>query len=409
MRLQIFVIFNLLELFDSQRQWIFLHYHKTGAVLSETIAREISRKRFLFFEDPNKRMDFHPSLEAEVVLSHAGNFLFDWLEIFSSNYRVIHFVRDPYQMILSGLLYHSQIPPAEGWLLSNSINPCSCDEKGILRFAEALLTYHTSLSRTLLLKSLEQIVLLCHEIHHSSTIKYGSNYHIILSTLFSEDPVQAIRLEACRSILSKFSGSGGDLLRMTANSVHENQALDFRNLKSISKRIFLSQFSLENRSKYREAATEIFQFLLTPSATDQDFWKDKLNLSEAIHLSEIASFYNSSLAFKRKVRKKNGHRRRLPAALSRFRSPNQQIKPILSQQAVRPYRPPSESFLQAHITKGRLSEAKRNDLLRELRDDPVLGPFLNLAQLILSEPHPQNSTSVSLRKALSQFQDQHAE
>jgi hypothetical protein len=223
------------------------------------------------------------------------------------------------------------------------------------------------------------------------------------------NPFEAIRLEACRSILSKFPGSSGDLLRMAANAVRENQATTAQSLPSPSKRIFLSDLPLENRSQSHQTIADMFQFLLEPSAAArQDFWTEKLTLSEAIKIGIAASVLNSSLAPATKVSKKKGHRRQLPAVVSKFRLSKGRVEPVISRQETKPYTPPSETYLQAHITKGRLSEEKRVALLRELRKDPLLAPLLNLAKAILEEPQPHNSSSPSLAKTLSRFQNRDA-
>jgi hypothetical protein len=400
---------------SEQQRWIFLHYHKTGAVLSEAISREISRNRFIFYEDQAKRMDFRPSLEANIVLSHAGNFFFNWTAVFSSNSRVIHFVRDPYQMIISGLLYHSQSPPAEGWLLSASIHPCVSDENQVMRLIDVLLTYHQSLSKKRLLDSLKQASSLCHEVYRKSTNQYGVyNYHKVLSSLYAEDRHQAICLEACRTLLSQFSGAGGDLLRMAANAVLEGQATHLDPM--ISKRVFLSEFPLGNRSKCHQTISEIFQFLMTPSGSGQDFWWEKLSISQAIRIALSASYVDTpppvvanSLTSTRKQAKakmltRRAHRGLMAPkrpAVSRFRLTQGKLRPVIIYQDQSSYQPPSPATLQQHITQGRISEGMRNELLKELVSHPVLSPLLNLVHVILSRPLPYKSSSPEIETLLS--------
>jgi hypothetical protein len=101
-------------------KWLFLHYHKTGAFVSEAISKSVSVDKFMFKEGKSKRLDFSPTNTANVVLSHAGNVLFNWTTTLITSkfqYRKIHFVRDPHDMIISGMLYHSQRPPPERKLL----------------------------------------------------------------------------------------------------------------------------------------------------------------------------------------------------------------------------------------------------------------------------------------------------
>jgi hypothetical protein len=414
----LFFLFTFSFVKSQQQQWIFLHYHKTGAVLSEAISREISRNRFIFYEDQAKRRDFHPNLEgANIVLSHAGNFLFNWTEVFSSNYRVIHFVRDPYQMVLSGLLYHSQSPPAEGWLLSTSINPCDFDETQVMRFLDVLLTYHHRLSKERLLDLIEQTISLCHEIYQKSTIEYGvSNYHKVLSSLYVNNQHQAICLEACRSLLSQFSGAGGDLLRMAANAVLEGQSSQLSPV--VSKRVFLSEFPLGNRSKCHQTISEIFQFLMTPSGSGDDFWMGRLPFSQAIRVALSASYVDTAsptianplaLTTKRKGKSKKSpqrvpHTRLLSGkrpAVSRFRLIQGKLKPVILPQDQSSYQLPSPLTLQQHITQGRISAEKKKGLMKQLHSHPILSPLLNLVSVILSRPQPYKSSSPEIETLLS--------
>lgn len=97
-------------------KWLFLHYHKTGALLSEAISKSVSVDKFLYKDDKSKRLDFSTVNTANVILSHGGNFLFNWTTTLVTSkfqYRVIHFVREPHDMVISGMLYHSQRPPPE--------------------------------------------------------------------------------------------------------------------------------------------------------------------------------------------------------------------------------------------------------------------------------------------------------
>ena len=96
--------------------WLFLHYHKTGAFLSEAIAKSVSVDKFTYKSDNSKRIGFNTLNTANVIHSHAGNLLFNWSTSLITpkyQYRVIHFVRDPYDMTLSAFLYHSQHPAPE--------------------------------------------------------------------------------------------------------------------------------------------------------------------------------------------------------------------------------------------------------------------------------------------------------
>lgn len=398
---------NSLGLIDCQQQWIFLHYHKTGAVLSEAISREISRNRFTYYEDNYKRMDFSMNTNANVVLSHAGNFLFNWTETFSPSHRVIHFVRNPYHMIISGLLYHSQSPPPEGWLLSPSVNPCACDEFYVEKFIETISSYHSRLSRSALGQRIEQTVALCRDIYNKAILKYGVvTYNKVAINLFKDDQFQAVRLEACRALLSKFPGSGGDTLRMAANSVRENQASLLNPM--ISKRVFLSDFPLGDRKKCQQTLSDLFSFLLTPSLSGKDFWTERLTISQAVEIGLNASYIDNSIYLtKTTVPTKKVHSSRQLVSkpqISRFRLSGGKIKPIIrSQDQPSSGHAPSVSFVRRHITQGILSQQQRNELIMDLQNNSILSPLLNLVQLILTNPQPYKSTSIDVESLLSSY------
>ena len=57
--------------------------------------------------------------------------------------KFIHFVRDPYDLILSAYLYHSQDPPdhREDFLKRRRYHPCESDNDGLERFAFAIAKY----------------------------------------------------------------------------------------------------------------------------------------------------------------------------------------------------------------------------------------------------------------------------
>lgn len=448
-----------------QNQWIFLHYHKTGAVLSEEIARAISNNRFIFQEDPAKRRNFKPHQTSEILISHAGNLLFNWTHSFNSvsnsyQYRIVHFVRDPYDMILSGLLYHAQNPPPEHWLVSDSLHPCMIDENQIIQFISIISTYHSSISKTKLLQSIEKIVHLCNDIYGYYAIHYGlPNYHRTLSKLLNDQlSYKALQLEACRSIISKFLGAGGDILRMAANSVREGQAM--YESPNLSKRIFLSEFSPGNKTQLLNTLTQLFQFLLTPSSSGNDFWKDKITLQEAINIGFTASYidtiiHSETILSTQNLKRIKKSKRLLSSSFSQNIIPqptfsqlnwmhscnlnSNHVNDNLSQNRIlsllqkeekstaqlsktKKYQlhdarniptiktskqmPQRQSIHRNnHITQGIWSRNRRKDILCLLANDPILSPILNLVHIILQNPLSFNSTSSSITTLISEFSE----
>lgn len=98
---------------DSDNQtklhWVLLHYHKTGHDLSVYFGSDIFKnytcskltERFRIIEHSDHSLnDFRLN---DIVVMHTGNY--DWNAIFHAKdhfYKVVHFVRDPFDIILSG-------------------------------------------------------------------------------------------------------------------------------------------------------------------------------------------------------------------------------------------------------------------------------------------------------------------
>ncbi len=328
--------------------------------------------------------------------------------------KVVHFVRDPYDMALSGMLYHSQQPAPEGWLTS-TLNPCTSNESDIEKFVTVLATYHAGLSKTAILHSIGKIRNLCHEIYQEISLESQiPSYHKALTLLMNhQQEYKALQLETCRSILSKFPGAGGDILRMTANAVREGQT-QASNLQ-VSTRVFLSKFSLGNKTQCLNTVTDIFRFLLTPSPTGADFWQNKISLEQAIEIAFRASFIDQSFQHPsnqlRKVRFLLSNRNARPVpSRSQFKAPQlprsyrPQSLPNRSHSSLNPV--PSAPYHQNnHITQGSWTTERRNQLLLRLHQDPLLSPILNLAQLILAHPLAINSTTSKILTIVPELQN----
>ena len=126
-----------------KRQWIFIHYHKTGHDLVNSVVDiftgQVKASKYV----PQKKRinilgqikDFHQ----DIVVLHAPDMLFDWNLIFQSKERdprIVHFVREPYDMVMSGYLYHSQnpSPSSESWERTLHFHPCSNSSPEYLNF-----------------------------------------------------------------------------------------------------------------------------------------------------------------------------------------------------------------------------------------------------------------------------------
>ena len=100
-------------------RWVFINYHKSGTVFSETLIQIISTltKCRVKILRAHRNLDFNGTkfIEecADICTIHAPNMNLNWSTVFKQDnkyvWRVVHLLRDPYDMILSGFLYHSQV------------------------------------------------------------------------------------------------------------------------------------------------------------------------------------------------------------------------------------------------------------------------------------------------------------
>lgn len=191
---------------------IILHYHKTGNFLSRTLTTPFSAKNIsVHVDNVHKRKSFDPSYftktSAEkvhpVTISRAGNFFFPWNDVLANNdqvqYRVAHMVRDPYDMVLSGFLYHSQQVMPEGWLGRN-INPCVSNKQDMTQYLSIISKHPNGPSLETLQRYVQQVTTACQLIHREYST---DNYHRTLRSMLRRGRGDAaLRMEAARAILS---------------------------------------------------------------------------------------------------------------------------------------------------------------------------------------------------------------
>jgi hypothetical protein len=194
-------------------------------------------------------------MQSDICLITANDMQFTWNEILDPNVRIIHFVREPFDMVVSGYLYHSQSPPpeSEGWLQDMDFDPCAINEQKV--FNDYSSTIGTFLGDTDKFRDqVRAAVSLCKQLRD----KYGGgkfNSLLRFSARNGEDPndeFDGFRLEALRALLSN---RGGDILRMGANAVYESQGRR-------SKRMFLSAFPMGDKDAYRASIAEAYRYLM---------------------------------------------------------------------------------------------------------------------------------------------------
>jgi hypothetical protein len=272
---------------------------------------------------------------ADVIPLAGVDMGFNWTSTFAQYSthinRVLHFVRNPFDMVVSGYLYHSQIPPpaVERWITRPGF--CICDynhDVFMNSYAQKLggLRGGGANGTETVRKMFQSAVSLCKTL----IVKYnGSIYSEMLSTArLSTDPLEALRLEALRSLLHS---EGGDVVRMGVNALHEDRVM--------SRRVFTSQFPIGDRQTFLRTAEEVFSFLMPPreeKLIPVPFWTC-ISRSTVVKRVEQRAFVEEVPDVKH-----------------------------------------STAGETMHITAGMVSNTTRQGYLQALRDDPVIGPLLVL-------------------------------
>lgn len=248
-----------------------------------------------------------------------------------SNFRILHFVRDPFDMVVSGYLYHAQTPPPppERWLVDRTFSPCKThNDDFLVGYLEKLGAFTGN--RTYVNSLLTKTKKLCTALE----TKYRSksvDYNVMLNVAKEVDVMEAIKIEAVRAILSK---DGGDALRMAVNSLWESESAH-----GISMRVFMSDFPIGDKPKFTNTTTNIFKFLMAPVDSD----KDTPPFYECVPLKEAVS-------------------RAVEAAFVEKAVDN------------------STSSSAVHVTSGFISKEEREQIITKLKADEVLGPLLTIIQ-----------------------------
>ncbi|RYH27770.1 hypothetical protein EON65_13230 [archaeon] len=124
--------------------WLFYHYHKTGHDFLIQLGSHLSYHHRISFHEPDMRRRHNMTqffsiikpniVQTDMVSIVPGMFTMSWSnslqQAFPGNiFRIVHFLRDPYEMILSGYRFHSQQVPPERWLSYPAFD--FCDTRGL--------------------------------------------------------------------------------------------------------------------------------------------------------------------------------------------------------------------------------------------------------------------------------------
>eukprot|EP01031_Cornospumella_fuschlensis_P027963 gene27963-33766_t len=298
--------------------WLFFHYHKTGHDFIALLGKILSANFRLTYLDVEQRRVHNFTLfltvnqksiaNADIVSIVPGMFTGEWSAAFRQvfpehQFRVVHLVREPAEMILSGYRFHSQQVPPERWLAYPGFD--FCDVHGLSgRFWSALVSKQQQFPSGLRgwLQALEEACRQAraqygaeasfHEMlqlavrtregsatavvppfhftpedlrkiaaegtlyHRYNASEYSSAIAINASKAFYEhnfglsaDRYPAVRLEAWRCLYT-------DLLNMALSSSSADPAL--------VEQIYLDDLDLYNQTRFAETAVGMFSHLLAP-------------------------------------------------------------------------------------------------------------------------------------------------
>lgn len=318
--------------------YAFIHYHKTGHDLSKKLASAIEHASCVKDSvdgSPYKRKNIYShatELKVDSInIFPAPDAVFDWKR-FGLNTKIVHFVRDPTDVVLSGYLYHSQVPPpsSEHWLVDSDLDLCQLNPAN-QKYIDAIGRFAAGTIKA----DIDALVVKVHNLCREMYDKYKGP--TIFDTIKRADAngtniYEGMKLEAVRSLTSV---NYGDLMRMTANAVSEAQAP-----ANMTYRIYMSEVAEGEEATFRYTVTKLLRFL--NSVTSEG--KACIDEDAALQLAVDAAFVDAGRAHK------SGEAGAVKAS---------------------------------HVTAGFLSPAMHEYYKQRLLRDPVLGPLLHILHLVL--------------------------
>jgi len=207
-------------------------------------------------------------------------------------------------------------------------------------------------------KLIHSVINVCHQLNSTYG---GGKFNIMLKKAKvltgngTFDMYDGVRLEAARSILYY---KGGHVLLMGVNALFEANA-------TISKRVFLSDFPMSNRTKYRESVSSLFSYLMKPPS----ICSNKTNCSEVnVGLPFWSCLSNNNSATNIAVREA-------------FKYGGKQAHVNGNGKVVQGV---------THVTSDLMSSEERSLYRARLKDDPVFGELLHIVALALRSKPSSN-------------------
>jgi hypothetical protein len=352
--------------------WLILQYHKTGYMLSRSIFRPLATeldvtisynavpcRRLWRFEDFDGEV---PYFLLGIHLQEAAEMHFKWKDfIHSHKPKIVHFVRDPYEFLISSYLYHSQSdPPSNELILNQPFNPCLHSEEMFDMYYAELSYFNEDVDS--LKSSIAQIATECKRIYLSAKNLIAKNtseaytkhakYGELLRKLSAVSPnhgMDALRLEAYRSILFTGMGpslvSGNDLFRMAVNALRakESEGADVMQTQ-------VEDFPYDNEYVWKRAMGDMLDFLFDSKYLAHLHQLKTLKLHK--HPSTVIKSFLVDLAYNSSVMNKQ-------MVLDLHGSTGEK-----------------QSGRFVHLTKSLIPPDLREKYKKGLKEDKLLGPVL---------------------------------
>lgn len=355
--------------------WAFIHYHKTGhdlcdyfsnllfngSMLSSDTCKNVVTDELHNVVDVDSERDM---LRADTTIIRPYHFEFEKVfNVDAHSFRVVHFVREPFDMVISGYLYHRQVPYPlpEKFLGRPSFDPCEFNRTAMHTMFIPSLTSFTR-NKVNISEMVDSVVQLCYALRE----KYPAEdfNKALIAAKHGSDVLDGMRLEACRALLNFLNG---DILRMAYNTLQEVEYLK-RHSNVVVRRTFTAEFPATNLSIFHNSTVNVFQFLMSPAATPKPFF-ECLSQEEAVRLTLTNAFSRLPKTYSHNLNKMLGDRD--PDA-SRTSNNNSKSVGISRKKDKR-----------AHITSDQISAEARAKYIKRLEVDPVLGPLLLIVRKIV--------------------------
>jgi hypothetical protein len=261
--------------------------------------------------------------------------------------KLIHMIRDPFDMVISNYLYHSQTPTPEKFAFT--YDPCVLGNGYLQSIINS-----TETTTLITQQQVDGLKAVCDDLMLNK--KTNKRYKGFYAALLGLPMYDGLRLSAIVLLISKAQFLGGDLLRMTANVER------------------LHQWQTKQQQQYPESTSGIISLKTHPD------W-DKENYEAS--LDRLTKFTIADL----EVLGNNNDDREMGSSASTGNETTLQKHKGDLVQAVRinAIKRLNQNTLKKsnHVTAHRMTPEEREDAVAKLRADDLLGPILSTCQKII--------------------------